>query len=355
MRPPLRRSAVCCRSCLSSLIFRSAATFFCQNTVLYSCFCRHTVFRRPRPPRGRTPVFEPRWALRAAPCHGAAAMGACRPVLLSVLFCASATGLSPNKCTAEQRRELGLGRNSTTPTCHVFNVWGVGAYIPPGDDSADEDMAASLSWRHKKWAEGIQLYRQHANAGGGLRLGKDSVGYVDARLAYNLTRVEYQRGRDIAFLHQYEAMCGNSAVDAVLGPVDASDELQILQSGVCAGKPLLAAGAIDPLYTQQHDNVWSLYHKRNFTMYATWSVGFLHSLGARTFAIAGVDDECPRRRLLMEALKAAVAQAGPNTVLTFPPSGGSCITANGTLDACNSDCAGMVRPANEGGAECQFR
>ena len=221
---------------------------------------------------------------------------------------ACTAGLYPD-CTTEQRMELNIS-STAPPHCHVINIWGVGAYLSSSFDQI------GVGWGHRKWAQGLQIYRRHANRMGGIRLGQNHVGYLNVSLARNLSESDVKgRGTQGKWRDYYQELCANPALHVLLGPVDSVDEADILEQrklhpdmwSTCAGKPVLIAGTIDPdkAYYKNLENVWSVHSEADWGELAAQAVDFLSDLGAKRFAVAGLDD-APKRRSVLTALKAAI-------------------------------------------------
>ena len=124
-----------------------------------------------------------------------------------------------------------------------MNVVGV---LGPNDDSKTRQL----------WQEGFDLYMQYANGQGGLRLGRDSVGYVN---------VSFLTLCDVCeFGAKYRELCSPDAnVDALIAPlntVDAGKALTALRKAQCT-KVVLATAVSDQMFPGDDNgyrNLWSV-------------------------------------------------------------------------------------------------
>ena len=133
------------------------------------------------------------------------------------------------------------------------------------------------------WADGLRMYANHTNAQGGLRLGKGHIGYVEVQLQEWDSRDPERRDPTL----YYTNLCARADVDVLLAPVDSSvatDVLHGLKASSTCRKPFLAADTSDELFALDAGNLWSV-EGWNATQKGGIAIDFLHSLGARTFAI----------------------------------------------------------------------
>jgi ABC-type branched-subunit amino acid transport system substrate-binding protein len=132
------------------------------------------------------------------------------------------------------------------------------------------------------WVEGLRMYANFTNGQGGLRLGKGHIGYVEIQIT-DLASSYYPNptAKD-----HYEGLCKDDSVDVLLGPISsnvARDVLVDLKSNTCP-KPFVVADTSEQLFQLDADTLWSV-EGWNATQKGDAPIKFLHTLGARTYAI----------------------------------------------------------------------
>ena len=131
------------------------------------------------------------------------------------------------------------------------------------------------------WREGLQLFADHVNAQGGLRLGQGGIGFVNI----SLTLVEQDDTETYTTL--YRSLCDDPGVNFLLAPLQSNSAVVIHGRVGCEKKLYLAADAFDKLST--FDNLFSVYGVRE-DQWGMDPISLLYGLGARTFEIAGKKD-----------------------------------------------------------------
>jgi hypothetical protein len=136
------------------------------------------------------------------------------------------------------------------------------------------------------WKQGLQLFANHVNSQGGLRLGQYAIGYV----SINVTTVEEDDTKD--FVKLYSDLCQDESVSFLLAPLPSKNaqfvrqQVECLKTDTSAGKIYVAADAFNDLNT--FPNLFSVYNVN--LNWGNVAIDVLYELGARTFAIAGKKD-----------------------------------------------------------------
>ena len=106
--------------------------------------------------------------------------------------------------------------------------------IPPNTECSVVRFAGAvapgaLDGKNELWKEGLQMYAEHINAQGGLRMGQGAVGYV------NLSILELSRDDTDKFIPAYERLCGDPDVHFLLAPLASRTALQTIKEVPCQG------------------------------------------------------------------------------------------------------------------------
>ena len=152
--------------------------------------------------------------------------------------------------------------------------------------------------RYKHWRQGLELFRDHVNSQGGLRMGEGFVGYVNV----TMHTVEEEAEQERHYRDLYLDLCQAADVDVMIGPLDSTIALNVLRhlkANHCNKLFLLASSGIDLVFTQGFTHAWSVYGKAS--QRGSDVIAFLDGLGdtsqSKTVAIAGESTELTREWL----------------------------------------------------------
>ena len=206
----------------------------------------------------------------AAPATARRPLSRVAAVLPLLLLAAPAASLPPRRtgsppCPPHSEAEFPAVRTDTQ-YCDVITFAGG---IAPG---------AMATGKNTWWREGLQLFADHINAQGGLRLGPRGIGFVNI----SLTLVEQDDTETYAAL--YGSLCDDSGVNFLLAPLQSNSAVVIHGRVGCPDKLYLAADTFDRLST--FDNLFSVYGVRE-DQWGKDPIALLYGLGARSFEIAG--------------------------------------------------------------------
>jgi hypothetical protein len=169
-------------------------------------------------------------------------------------------------------------------TVHIVSV------VSPDSRALSGDIP-----RYEHWRQGLEVFRDHVNGLGGLRMGEGFVGYV------NVT-VHTVEQDVLSYREKYLQLCGAADVDVMVGPLDSTIALAVLhylKTNNCNKLFLLASSGIDLVFSQEFTHAWSVYGKAS--QRGTDVIAFLDGLGdkdqSKTVAIAGEPTELTREWL----------------------------------------------------------
>ena len=171
-------------------------------------------------------------------------------------------------------------------TCQVVNIGGAIATL--ADDAQVQEI--------HPWKAGLEMYADHVNSLGGLRMRSGQVGYLNVTL-----QILSAEADKFDFTFSYFRICSDPTVDIMLAPIDAGTAVAVLaqlqskwddRSSGCSRKPILSPAVASDMFDKGYKNVFSVYSLPR--LWARESIDFLHSRGARSFAIAGQQSAADR-------------------------------------------------------------
>eukprot|EP01043_Picozoa_sp_COSAG02_P002032 COSAG02_NODE_45_length_45811_cov_83.565891_20_plen_1562_part_00 len=192
--------------------------------------------------------------------------------------------------------------------CDRVHIVGV-AYA--GDKNITEDVPKSEQWKH-----GLEWFAAYANKQGGLRMGQGKIGYVDVKIH------PVDRDDKDAYVDKYVELCGDADVEVLVGPLDSSTALAVLQTlkkEGCEKLFLLASSGIDAVFdpSEQFTHAWSVYGKAS--QRGADVVDFLATLdpsASQSVAIAGENTELAKEWLT--SLHTAIDSSSDLTLENVP-------------------------------------